>query len=166
MTALIVWGGGTGESHRCGSGKPDRSGATRPHRRDTPRWRGRHPVRTGAPSALPDDGVLVLALPGHARQGDAVRQLAMRGLVALRCRVGEHHGVYGVPRGVVDENTPAGHRRAPKASPPVEADFRAWAGERGWSCGWAGCTVPAAARGRRWPSAAAPSPARPTGRCR
>ncbi|MCB9161491.1 MAG: hypothetical protein H6644_16905 [Caldilineaceae bacterium] len=133
MTSLIVWGAGElgsriGAAWQAG---PVWGYTATPARHAALAAAGIRP-RTGAPSALPDDGVLVLALPGHARQGEAVRQLAARGLVAPRCVVlVSTTGIYGAPRGVVDENTLLDTDARAQSIAAVEADFRAWAGERG-----------------------------------
>ena len=108
MTALTVWGAGELGS-RIGAGwhaGPVWGYTATPARHAALAAAGIGP-RTGAPLALPAESVLVLALPGHARQGEAVRQLAARGLVAPRRVVlVSTTGLYGMPRGVVDETTP------------------------------------------------------------
>ena len=133
MTALTVWGAGELGS-RIGAGwhaGPVWGYTATPARHAALAAAGIGP-RTGAPLALPAESVLVLALPGHARQGETVRQLAARGLVAPRRVVlVSTTGVYGMPRGVVDETTPPDTSARAQSIAAVEAEFRAWASERG-----------------------------------
>jgi nucleoside-diphosphate-sugar epimerase len=88
--------------------------------------------RTGSPvhDLRPEDRLL-LALPGHERQEQAVAELAHlpppRRAVFISTV-----GVYGgEPTGVIDEETPAADEERARSILAGEAAFRAWAGEAG-----------------------------------
>jgi nucleoside-diphosphate-sugar epimerase len=134
MTRLIIWGAGTLGARvgaRWASGPVvgfTASERWHAHLRDL----GVVPM-IGAPLAiLARDDVLLLALPGHQAQHEAVMLLRDAGVPPPRRAVliGSV-GCYEPAGPQVDENTPVGTTRRARAIAAAEADFRAWAGPRG-----------------------------------
>lgn len=133
MSELVIWG--TGElGGRVGArwdGGPVRGYTATTARHDALRARGIRPV-VGAPDDLAGADALLLALPGHGAQGDAVRHAVEHGLSAPRRVVlVSTTGVYGTPTGVVDEESAPGDDARSRSIAAVEAAFRAWAGAAG-----------------------------------
>lgn len=87
---------------------------------------------TGTPDLPTQDTVLLLALPGHANQANALRQLQSRPIpVPQRVVLISTTGYYGTPAGRVDEMTPAGEADRCRSIAATENLLWAWAGERG-----------------------------------
>jgi nucleoside-diphosphate-sugar epimerase len=76
------------------------------------------------------DDLLLVALPGTATKKDAVAALT-RAPVPSRVLLISTTGYYGSPKGLVDEETPAGEELDAQAIAAVEEEFRLWAGEAG-----------------------------------
>jgi nucleoside-diphosphate-sugar epimerase len=131
---LVVWG--TGElGGRVGAawahcGAPVLGLTKTSHRHAALRQQGIDPALGGAATVLTPGDALLLALPGSAKQQEAVAALAHMP-PPVRAVLISSTGYYGTSHGRVDEHTPAGtdsHARAVRAA---EAAFRAWAGTGG-----------------------------------
>lgn len=134
MTRLIIWGAGT-LGARVGAGWTAGAvlGFTAGERRHAHlRSLGIAPA-TGAPAAIlaPDDALL-LALPGHQAQHEAVALLRTAGVrPPHRAVLISSVGYYEPAGSEVDEATPAGTTRRARNIAAAEADFHAWAGAGG-----------------------------------
>ncbi len=89
--------------------------------------------RLGSPADnLPPDGLLLLALPGHAAQQQAVEQLLNRRVPPpARAVFISGTGYYGNAIGLITEETPQGDGDRPASIAAAEHAFRQWAGPTG-----------------------------------
>lgn len=134
MTRLIVWGAGelgsrVGQLWVRAGGKA--IGLTQSNRRhDALKAAGIEP-RLGSPAGLlhPNDALL-LSLPGHATQREAVESLRSIAPPARTAFVSTT-GYYGLPRGVVNEKTPRGEGDRAASIEVAEQVFFAWTGNNG-----------------------------------
>lgn len=87
--------------------------------------------RIGSPAELlqPDD-VLLFALPGHARQQEAVEALSSMA-PPIRAIFISTTGYYGLPKGIITEQTPPGEGERPASITAAEQAFFDWAGANG-----------------------------------
>ncbi len=83
-----------------------------------------------AQNILETDDVLLLSLPGNAKQKAAAEALATTAVPARTVFISST-GYYGTPQGSVSEETPSGDSDHAKAVETAELAFRAWAGTRG-----------------------------------
>ncbi len=93
-------------------------------------------AHTGAPTEmLADDDALLLAIPGHTNQHEAVKQLVAAGTpVPARAVFISVTGYYGLPRAglrLIDETTPVGEDARAHSVAAAETAFRTWAGDNG-----------------------------------
>lgn len=134
MIRLITWGSGElgGRVARLwrATGRPV-LGLTQTERRHAALRAESIEPRLGSPVDLlqPED-VLLLALPGHQSQAEAIDLIATTPPPA-RVVLISSTGYYGLPTGQVDETSPVGEGPRPAAIAATEQAFRAWAGERG-----------------------------------
>ena len=87
--------------------------------------------RTDSPATFlhPADALL-FALPGHATQSAAIEQIATLPPPARTVLISST-GYYGLPNGVINEDTPSGAGTRPQAIAAVEQAFLNWAGPNG-----------------------------------
>lgn len=136
MTRLLIWGAGELGS-RVGRRRAQAGGRvlgfTRsPHRHPALRSWGIEP-HTGAPAARirPDDHLL-LALPGHRTQQEAVQRLIAAQIEPpARALFISVTAIYGNTAGSLREETPPGSDDRSAAIAAAEQLFRDWAGTRG-----------------------------------
>lgn len=133
---LIIWGAGTlgrlvgarwnrnDDSNVAGYTKKTRS-------HDLLREMGIKPHIGSPVDLLTASDHLLLALPGHQRQMDAIKMVSERGIIPKRSVLISSTGFYGEASGVVDERTPAGTFPRAQAIAQMEAAFHAWTGARG-----------------------------------
>lgn len=131
---LIIWGAGDLGS-RVGylwrrAGDPVIGLTQTAHRHARLRAAGIEP-RLGSPKDLlrPNDALL-FALPGHLTQGQAVESLATISPPARTVFISST-GFYGLPAGIVNENTPSGEGDRAAAIAVAEQVFLNWAGNGG-----------------------------------
>ncbi len=130
---LVVWGAGElgGRVARSWAADAPAWGFTRtPTRHAALSAHGIEP-RLGSPAAqLAAADRLLLCLPGHAAQADALTELS--GLPApSRAVLISSTGFYGTPSGRIDESAPAGSSARAQAIAGLEQRFRQWTGARG-----------------------------------
>lgn len=131
---LVIWGAGE-LGGRVGAlwarrGEPVLGLTRSPDRHEELCRQGIEPRVGSAVGLLTPDDALLLALPGSARQQEAVEALATAPPPARAVLISST-GYYGTPHGRVDEDTPPGSDERAAAAAAAERVFRAWAGTRG-----------------------------------
>ena len=136
MSRLIVWGAGELGSRVARLWRQNDGpvlGLTRSEQRHPALLAlGIEPQVGSAAGWLQPDDLLLLSLPGHETQGEALQQFLQGQIPApARAVLISVTGYYGAAAGRVDEETPAGEGPRPAEIAAVEQMFRRWAGEAG-----------------------------------
>jgi nucleoside-diphosphate-sugar epimerase len=134
LKRLITWGSGelggrVAKRWRAQGGEV--IGLTQTEQRHADlRARGVEP-KVGSPvGLLQEDDVLLLALPGHALQREAIETLSNTPS-PNRVVLISSTGYYGLPTGLVNEETPPGNSERSIAIAATEQTFFDWAGDKG-----------------------------------
>lgn len=131
-TMLIIWGAGTLGRLVGAQWDGDVAGYTKTTRSHDLLQEMEITPYIGSPiDAMTQSDHLLLALPGHQRQMEAIKRLAESNIVPKRSVLISSTGYYGGVSGVVDENSSAGTSPRAQAIAQMETAFWAWTGARG-----------------------------------
>lgn len=134
MVRLVVWGAGELGGRVAAAWAQQRQpvmGITQSTtRHEALRQHGIEPYAGSAADRLTPEDILLLALPGNAKQKAAVEALAHTPVPARAVLISST-GYYGTPQGRVNEETPRGETTHAMAVEAAELAFRTWTGERG-----------------------------------
>ena len=135
---MIIWGAGEVGGRVAHLWQGDVLALTRTTTRHDDLRRENVTPLVGDPlSLMREDDLLVLSLPGHALQHEAVTALRKNRVVPQRAVLISSTGIYGDATGIINEETPADSAERAQAISRLENDFLDWMGDRGvvFRCG-------------------------------